>query len=147
MLSGTDVRARTAVNKFHELQLAQERLLDPTERKRLDEELRSKEANKAKYAKYDTKRKESVEELAERERKAKKARVDHGAEKERLRENERIIEEGRWLREQHGCSMRRKRQEPPALQQKAQGQQEANAGVEPPPPGSFIDTLSRISSH
>lgn len=130
---GVDVR--TAALKFHELQQAQELLLDPLRRKELDRDLRSKEAIKAKRTNYDAKRKGMLEELEEREQKVKKGRVENEAERERYYENERIMEEGRRLREQREHELRKKAQERGALQQ---GQQEASVGVKPPPSGSFL---------
>ena len=127
----------TVARKFHELHQAQELLLDPLRRLALDAKLRIKEARKARYATYDAKRKGLVEELEERERALKKARLESEAErKQRLRENERIMEEGRQLREQRERELQRKEQEREILQQKVQ--QEANAGVEPPTSGPSL---------
>ncbi|PIL34626.1 transporter [Ganoderma sinense ZZ0214-1] len=131
-----------AARKFHELHQAQELLLDPLRRMALDAKLRIKEARKARYATYDAKRKGLVEELEERERALKKARLEtENEKKQRLRENERIMEEGRQLREQRERELQRKERERDALQQKVQ--QEANAGVEPPPSGP-LDTTVRV---
>ena len=103
----------------------------------LDAKLRIKEARKTRYASYDAKRKGLVEELEERERALKKARLESETEKkQRLRENERIMEEGRQLREQRERELQRKEHERETMQQKVQ--QEANAGVEPPPSGSSL---------
>ena len=111
-------------------------MLDPLRRKELDRDLRSKEAVKARRANYDAKRKGMAEELEEREQKAKKARVENGAVKERQHENERIMEEGRRLREQRERELQQKRHEREALQQKAR--EEAGVGIKPPPFGSFL---------
>ena len=62
--------------KFHELNQAYELLLDPLRRMALDAKQRLKEARKARYAKYDAKRKNLVDELEEREHAFKKARVE-----------------------------------------------------------------------
>ncbi|KAM5545556.1 hypothetical protein V8D89_000594 [Ganoderma adspersum] len=131
-----------AARKFHELHQAQELLLDPLRRMALDAKLRIKEARKTRYATYDAKRKGLVEELEERERALKKARLESETEKkQRLRENERIMEEGRQLREQRERDLQRKEQERETLQQKVQ--QEATTGVEPPPSGP-LDTTVRV---
>ena len=74
----------------------------------LDAKMRIKEARKARYASYDAKRKTMVEDLEERERTLKKARVEKEAEKKaRWHENERIMEEGRRLREERERELRR----------------------------------------
>ena len=72
MLTLTDLIAR----KFHELNQAYELLLHPLRRMALDAKMRVKEARKARFAAYDNKRKNLVEELEEREREFKKAKVD-----------------------------------------------------------------------
>ena len=88
-----------SARKFHELNQAYELLLDPLRRLALDAKVRLKEARKARFASYDTKRKGLVEELEARERAFKKARVEKQAEERaRWMENERIMEEGRRLR-------------------------------------------------
>ena len=131
------VDVRTAARKFHELQQARELLLDPLRRKELDRDLRSKEAIKARRANYDAKRKGMAEELEERERKVKKAREEDEAERGRQHENERIMEEGRRLREQRDRELQQKRQEREALQQKAR-EEAGVVGINPPPFGSFL---------
>ncbi|KAH8823510.1 DnaJ-domain-containing protein [Flagelloscypha sp. PMI_526] len=87
--------------KFHALNQAYELLLDPLRRMALDAKQRMVQAKKERYATYDKKRKEMVEELEERERAFKKMRMEKGQE-ERKRKNdeERIKEEGKRMREQ-----------------------------------------------
>ena len=93
--------------KFHELNQAYELLLDPLRRMALDAKQRMKDARKARYAQYDSKRKNLVDELEERERSFKKAKVEKAEkEKEMWRENERIMEEGRLLREKREKELR-----------------------------------------
>ncbi|KAI0757193.1 DnaJ domain-containing protein [Daedaleopsis nitida] len=131
-----------AARKFHELHQAQELLLDPLRRMALDAKIRLKEAKQARFASYDAKRKGLVEELEERERTLKKARVEKEAEKkERFRENERIMEEGRRLREERERDLQRKEREREELAKKAQ--RAANDGIDPPSPG-LLDTTVRV---
>ncbi|KAI0371925.1 DnaJ-domain-containing protein [Pilatotrama ljubarskyi] len=130
-----------AARKFHELHQAQELLLDPLRRMALDAKLRMKEARKARFAQYDAKRKGLVEELEERERALKKARTENEAQKkERWRENERIMEEGRKLREEREKELQRKEREREELERKTQG---ASNGLEPPSLGP-LDTTVRV---
>jgi DnaJ homolog subfamily C member 17 len=78
----------------------------------LDAKMRLKEARKARYAQYDMKRKNLVDELEERERSFKKAKVKkEEKEKEMWRENERIMEEGRLMREKRDKELREKVEE------------------------------------
>ena len=113
--------------KFHELNQAYELLLDPLRRMALDAKMRLKEARKARYAQYDSKRKNLVDELEERERAFKKAKVDkEQKQKEMWRENERIMEEGRILREKKERELREKVEE---AERKAKA---AQAELEPP---------------
>ncbi|KAI0659170.1 DnaJ domain-containing protein [Cubamyces menziesii] len=137
-----------AARKFHELHQAQELLLDPLRRLALDAKLRLKEARKARYAQYDAKRKNLVEELEERERAFKKARTETEAQKkERWRENERIMEEGRRLREEREKELERRERERQELEKKTQT---GSPGLEPPSLGA-LDTTVRVkytlSSH
>ena len=98
--------------KFHELNQAYELLLDPLRRLALDAKVRLKEARKARFASYDTKRKGLVEELEARERAFKKARVEKQAEERaRWMENERIMEEGRKLREDREKELKKREEE------------------------------------
>ncbi|THH03705.1 hypothetical protein EW145_g6074 [Phellinidium pouzarii] len=90
-----------AAQKFHELNQAYELLLDPLRRLALTSSMRVKEARKARFTKYDKKRKNLQEELEERERAFKKQKVDKAKEEQvRVQENERIKEAGRKLREE-----------------------------------------------
>ena len=98
--------------KFHELNQAYELLLDPLRRMALDAKVRLKEARKARYAQYDAKRKNMLDDLEERERAFKKAKVDKEEKQKHMwRENERIMEEGRILREQKEKELQRKTEE------------------------------------
>ncbi|GJE99569.1 DnaJ-domain-containing protein [Phanerochaete sordida] len=127
-----------AAKKFHELNQAYELLLDPLRRMALDAKMRLKEAHKARYAQYDSKRKNLVDELEERERAFKKAKVDKEAkQKEMWRENERIMEEGRILREKRERELQQKVEE---AERKAKAEQ---AGLEPPNLGT-LDTTVKI---
>ncbi|PCH39432.1 DnaJ-domain-containing protein [Wolfiporia cocos MD-104 SS10] len=134
-----------AARKFHELNQAYELLLDPLRRMALDAKVRLKEARKARYATYDAKRKNLVEELEERERAFKKARVEK-QEEERARffENERIMEEGRRLREEREKALRKREEEREAAER-------AKASEDEPPALGDLDTTVRLkislSSH
>lgn len=98
--------------KFHELNQAYELLLDPLRRMALDAKMRLKEARKTRYAQYDSKRKNMLDDLEEAERAVKKAKVEKEAkQKEMWRENERIMEEGRILREQREKVLHQKAEE------------------------------------
>ncbi|KAI0646286.1 DnaJ-domain-containing protein [Trametes meyenii] len=137
-----------AARKFHELHQAQELLMDPLRRLALDAKLRLKEAKKARFAQFDAKRKVMVEDLEERERALKKARTETEAQKkERWRENERIMDEGRRLREEREKELLRKEREREEVEKQAQA---ASTGLDPPSLGS-LDTTVRVkytlSSH
>lgn len=87
--------------KFHELNQAYELLLDPLRRLALDAKLKIKQARAERFKSYDSKRKNLVEELEERERAFKKARVDKQKEEaDALYANEKIKAEGKKLREE-----------------------------------------------
>jgi DnaJ homolog subfamily C member 17 len=104
-------------------------LVDPLRRLALDAKLRLREAQKARFGKYDAKRKVLVEELQERERAFKKAKTQQQKEEaDRLQETERIDAEGRRMREekekellkveeemQKAAEEREKEMTPPAL--------------------------------
>jgi len=90
-----------SARKFHELNQAYELLLDPLRRLALDAKHRIKQARAERFKSYDSKRKNLVEELEERERAFKKARVDKQKEEaDALQANEKIKAEGRKLREE-----------------------------------------------
>ncbi|KAF7325809.1 J domain-containing protein [Mycena kentingensis (nom. inval.)] len=98
-----------AARKFHELTQAQELLLDPLRRLALDAKIRAKNARDARFKSYDTKRKNMVTELEERERAFKKAKVDQEAEQlRRQEENEKIKDAGRRMREERENEFRQK---------------------------------------
>ncbi|KZT64536.1 DnaJ-domain-containing protein [Daedalea quercina L-15889] len=127
-----------AARKFHELNQAYELLLDPLRRMALDAKVRLKEARKARFASYDAKRKGLVEELEARERAFKKARVEkQEEERARWRENERIMDEGRRLREEKEKALRKREEE--ALR----GERDAAREDEPPELGD-LDTTIRL---
>lgn len=90
-----------AAQKFHELNQAYELLLDPLRRLALTSSVRAKEARKARFSKYDKKRRDLQDELEERERAFKKQKMDKASdERARAQENERIMEQGRKMREE-----------------------------------------------
>lgn len=78
----------------------------------LDAKIRIKEARKVRFSKYDAKRKTMVDELEESERAFKKAKTEKAEkQKDMWRENERIMEEGRILREQREKELQRREAE------------------------------------
>ncbi|KAF8503895.1 DnaJ-domain-containing protein [Hysterangium stoloniferum] len=98
-----------AAKLFHELNQAYELLLDVTRRAALDAKLRKKIAQKARYEKFDIKRKGMQAELDEAERAAKRSKQDKGKkERERREEAERIQEEGRRMREDRENALKEK---------------------------------------
>lgn len=114
--------------KFHELTQAYELLLDPLRRLALDAKLRLKQARTERYKAYDSKRKNLLDELEERERAFKKAKVDKQKEEAvRHQENERIMEEGKKLREQRAQELKRKQAEAEATASAAQDEEEPPA--------------------
>lgn len=99
----------------------------------LDAKIRIKEARKARYAQYDNKRKNLVEELEERERAFKKAKTDkEERQKEVWRENERVMEEGRLMREAKEKELLRREEEAQTAASRTK------AGLEPPALGKFV---------
>ncbi|KLO13725.1 DnaJ-domain-containing protein [Schizopora paradoxa] len=101
-----------AAQKFHELNQAYELLLDPLRRLALTSQIKAKEARKARFAKYDAKRKNLQEELEERERAFKKQKLDKASEdRKREMENERIKEQGRRLREEKEAELNKRVEE------------------------------------
>lgn len=77
----------------------------------VDAKLRLKQARAERFKSYDTKRKNLVEELEERERAFKKARTEKQAEEVATwRDTERIKEEGKRLREQKEKELRQRMQ-------------------------------------
>ncbi|KAF8627338.1 hypothetical protein AX15_004411 [Amanita polypyramis BW_CC] len=130
-----------AARKFHELTQAYELLLDPLRRLALDAKLRLKQARAERFKTYDTKRRNLLEELEERERAFKKARVEKQKEEAaRWHETERIKEEGRKLREQKEQELKRRQAE---VEVAASATQAAGDEEEPPPLDS-LDTTVRI---
>ncbi|KZT19941.1 DnaJ-domain-containing protein [Neolentinus lepideus HHB14362 ss-1] len=128
-----------AAKKFHELTQAYELLLDPLRRMAIDAKLRLKAARKERYAAYDSKRKAMVEDLEERERAFKKARVEKEQEEiQRWRENERIMDEGRRMREERMKDAELRDQE---VRERARSEKEAADGEAPPALGSLDTTV------
>ncbi|KAJ8519195.1 hypothetical protein ONZ45_g3837 [Pleurotus djamor] len=132
--------AGTSSRKFHELNQAYELLLDPLRRLALDAKLRVKLARKERFKAYDSKRKNLVEELEERERAFKKARVEKQQEEIKVwHETERIKEEGRKLREERERGLRQ--QQPSATTSK--DEDATTDEMEAPSLGDF-DTTVRV---
>ncbi|KAH8084350.1 DnaJ-domain-containing protein [Cristinia sonorae] len=131
-----------AARKFHELNQAYELLLDPLRRMALDAKVRLKEAQKARYAKFDKKRKDLVADLEEREQAFKKAKVEKAEkQKEVWRENEKIMEEGRLMRERREKELLARELE---MNESARKEAEnARAEYEPPSLGA-LDTTVRL---
>ena len=114
---------------------AYELLLDPLRRLALDAKIRLKEAKKARYAAFDNKRKELVNDLEERERAFKKAKLDkEQKQKEVWRENEKIMEEGRLMRERREKDMLAREQE--AVEKVKSEEERMKAELEPPSLGN-----------
>ena len=99
----------------------------------LDAKMRVKEGRKARFAAYDNKRKNIVEELEEREREFKKAKVDKAEKHKQVwRENERIMEEGRLMREAKEKDFLRREEEAQAESKRMK------AEMEPPALGTLL---------
>ncbi|RXW17432.1 hypothetical protein EST38_g8422 [Candolleomyces aberdarensis] len=131
-----------AARKFHELNQAYELLLDPLRRLALDAKLRVKQARAERFKTYDTKRKNLVEELEERERAFKKARVQKQKEEvEVYHQTERIKEEGRRMREEREKAT--KERERLAEEEQKHASMDADSELEPPPLDQF-DTTVRL---
>jgi DnaJ homolog subfamily C member 17 len=134
--------------KFHELNQAYELLVDPLRRLALDAKIRLKEAQRARFGKYDAKRKILVEELEERERAFKKAKAagtsgsgsgGGGGDAERVRlETERIMAEGRRMRE----AMERAAMKSAEDAQRAVAEKEND--IFPPALGAYPSPASRL---
>ncbi|TCD61468.1 hypothetical protein EIP91_008403 [Steccherinum ochraceum] len=131
-----------AARKFHELNQAYELLLDPLRRLALDAKVRLKQARKDRFAKFDNKRKDLVNELEERERAFKKAKLDkEEQQKEVWRENEKVMEEGRLMRERREKDLLAREQE--ALDQAQREEDKLGSELNPPSLGS-LDTTVRL---
>lgn len=126
--------------KFHELNQAYELLLDPLRRLALDAKLRVKKARAERFKSYDTKRKNLVEELEERERAFKKARVQKQKEElEVYHQTERIKEEGRRMREEREKAAKEKEKEMLGEEEhKQEDSLDLDSELEPPPLGFFL---------
>ncbi|KAJ3487325.1 hypothetical protein NLI96_g3619 [Meripilus lineatus] len=131
-----------AARKFHELNQAYELLLDPLRRMALDAKLRLKEARKTRFATFDAKRKGLVSELEEREQAFKKAKLEkEEKQKETWRENERIMEEGRILREEREKELLRREME---AEERERKKREAERTEFEPPALGTLDTTIRL---
>ena len=103
----------------------------------LDAKVRLKQARKERFAKFDNKRKDLVNELEERERAFKKAKVDKEEKQKSVwRENERIMEEGRLMREKRAKEFQDREEEA------AKTRERERAELEPPKLGEFLLALS-----
>ena len=108
----------------------------------LDAKMRIKEARKLRFAQYDTKRKNLVEELEERERAFKKAKLDKEEKQKSVwRENERIMEEGRLMREKRAKEFQDREEEA------TKARERERAELEPPKLGEFPLALFIDQSH
>ncbi|KAK2461274.1 hypothetical protein APHAL10511_006801 [Amanita phalloides] len=127
-----------AARKFHELTQAYDLLLDPLRRLALDAKLRLKKARTERYKAYDSKRKNLLDELEERERAFKKAKVEKQKEDAaRWQENERIKDEGRKRREQREQELKQRQVEVEAAVQAERDEDE-------PPSLDPLDTTVRV---
>ncbi|TFK26602.1 DnaJ-domain-containing protein [Coprinopsis marcescibilis] len=132
-----------AARKFHELNQAYELLLDPLRRLALDAKLRVKLARTQRFKAYDTKRKNLVEELEERESAFKKAKFDRMKEEvEAQHQTERIKEEGRKLREERERNLREREKE--EYRKATEQETKMDEDVEEPPPLDQFDTTVRL---
>ena len=134
------IRLVALARKFHELNQAYELLLDPLRRMALDAKLRLKEARKTRFASFDAKRKGLVSELEEREQAFKKAKLEkEEKQKETWRENERIMEEGRILREEREKELVRREME--AEERERKKREAEGTEFEPPALGEYAPAL------
>lgn len=109
----------------------------------LDAKLRLKEARKTRFAAFDSKRKAMVDELEERERQVKKAKLEKDQkQKEVWRENERVMDEGRRLREQREKDLLQREQEAKLAAKSASEEDE-----EPPAIGAVSSSVHRFCSN
>ncbi len=113
-------------------------MLDPLRRLAINSSIKAKEARKARFSKYDAKRK-NLQEEEERERVFKKQKLDKVNE-DRRREtaNERIKEQGRRMREEKEAGLKRTDDEAADLEDAA-----ANDETEIPTLGN-LDTTVKI---
>lgn len=106
----------------------------------LDAKLRLKEARKTRFATFDAKRKGLVSELEEREQAFKKAKLEkEEKQKETWRENERIMEEGRILREEREKELLRREME--AEERERKKREAERTEFEPPALGEYALAL------
>jgi DnaJ homolog subfamily C member 17 len=94
----------------------------------LDAKVRLKEARKLRYSAFDAKRKAMVDDLEERERQFKKARAEKEQHQNEVwRENEKIMDQGRRLREQKEKELLQREEEARKLANAAQEDEEPPA--------------------
>ena len=118
---------------FHELTQAYELLLDPVRRMALDAKLRIQQARTQRYANYDKKRKDMVEELEEAERAAAAAKSAEAKKKQKYaQEAEQIRDAGRRMVEERQAELRRQQEEAERAEKSAQEE------LEPPPLGAYL---------
>lgn len=114
----------------------------------LDAKLRAVQDRKARFAKFDANRKRMVDELDERERAVKKAKMDKEAEeKERMRQNDLIMEQGRILREEREKRLKMRELEREEAERRARAPQGADdEEVKLPTIGmfSYLQVLKQI---
>ncbi|KAL5496047.1 hypothetical protein ACEPAH_3140 [Sanghuangporus vaninii] len=129
-----------AAQKFHELNQAYELLLDPLRRLALTSSVRAKEARKARFTKFDQKRKAMQTELEEAERTAsKRQKMDKAKEeRERAQEIERIKEQGRKMREERMEALRKQTE---AEEKTSESSPEDEDDV---PPLGHLDTTVKV---
>ncbi|KAI0281800.1 hypothetical protein BGY98DRAFT_957576 [Russula aff. rugulosa BPL654] len=129
---------KDAARLFHELTQAYELLLDPVRRMALDAKLRIQQARTQRYANYDKKRKDMVEELEEAERAAAAAKSAEAKKKQKYaQEAEQIRDAGRRMVEERQAELRRQQEEVERAEKSAQEE------LEPPPLGEH-DTTVRV---
>lgn len=127
------MRSHHIARLFHELTQAHELLLDPLRRMALDAKLRIQEARKQRYANFDKKRKNLLEELEEGERAAKEAKSAETKKKQRYaQEAEQIRDAGKRMVEERQAELRRQQEEADRAEKSAQEE------FEPPPLGAYL---------
>ncbi|KAN0059881.1 hypothetical protein ACQY0O_008455 [Thecaphora frezii] len=98
---GKDVEPSVAATRFHRLNLAYETLMDPVARAKASQKCNEDAQRKARQEKYQGKRKAMADELERQENEARRQKAQQReAERKREEELNRLMEEGRRLREQ-----------------------------------------------
>lgn len=107
----------------------------------MDAKVRLQESRKLRFAKFDSKRKNLINELEEGERAYKKAKLEKETEqKERMRQNEQIMEAGRILREEREKQLRMRELEREDEERKTRQREEDE--LEPPTLGIITHSSS-----